>query len=463
VNAPWSRLNRRGRGEALLDRDAVSVYLGRDTAGGHPLFGTWEDSYGVLGAPRRGKGLGFLVKLLATWPGPLVSTSTKPDNLLHTALVDVDRPLYVLDPTGLSGFLPSARWSPVAGCEDAEVASLRAEAFVFAAPSDPSVRDSRYWRDSAVTVLRCYLHAAALEGLDMRIVLRWARRHQTEEPVKILRDARTAADGWADDLKAADFLAGNTRASVFGQLLASLGFLSTPAVLEACCPDPGHPALHPERLLDERGRLYLLGTSAGQRSMAPLITALVETIADTARRHAASSPGGRLSQPLGLFIDEAAQIAPLPTLPSLLADGGGQGIVTFVILQSLGQARERWGEHGATAMWDACTAKLIFGGLTSARDLDDLCKVCPEVDEPVVSRSRGRDGHWSDSTSPRRMPSVTPDYLRELPRFHALLLYPGLRPVETEQRYWEEERRYAGPISRARAAMDTRLVGEPFA
>jgi type IV secretion system protein VirD4 len=156
-------------------------------------------------------------------------------------------------------------------------------------------------------------------------------------------------------------------------------------------------------------------TSSGQRSMAPLITALVETIADTARRRAATSPGGRRHPPLGLFIDEAAQIGPLPSLPSLLADGGGQGIVTFVILQSLGQAQERWGEHDATAMWHACTAKLIFGGLSSARDLDDICKVCPEVDEPVVSRSRGRDGQWSDSTSPRPMPSLTPDYLRELP------------------------------------------------
>jgi hypothetical protein len=105
-------------------------------------------------------------------------------------------------------------------------------------------------------------------------------------------------------------------------------------------------------------------------------------------------------------------------------------------------------------MWDACTAKLIFGVLTSARDLDDICKVCPEVDEPVVSRSRGRDGH----TSPRRMPSVTPDYLRELPGFHALLLYPGLRPVETEQRYWE--RRYAGLMRQTRAAMDASPAGE---
>jgi hypothetical protein len=49
VTLPWTRAGQRGRGGVpLADRDAVSVYLGRDTAGGHQLFGTWEDSYGVL-------------------------------------------------------------------------------------------------------------------------------------------------------------------------------------------------------------------------------------------------------------------------------------------------------------------------------------------------------------------------------------------------------------------------------
>lgn len=51
-------------------------------------------------------------------------------------------------------------------------------------------------------------------------------------------------------------------------------------------------------------------------------------------------------------------------------------------------------------------------------------------------------------------------YLRELPRFHALLLYPGLRPVETEQRFWEEERHYADLIRRARGAMVVSLGRE---
>jgi type IV secretion system protein VirD4 len=48
--------------------------------------------------------------------------------------------------------------------------------------------------------------------------------------------------------------------------------------------------------------------------------------------------------------DEAANIAPIPSLPNLLADGGGSGITTVCVLQSLAQARARWGPAGADAM-----------------------------------------------------------------------------------------------------------------
>jgi len=439
--------------------DERAVHLGRDLVTGNVLWGTWEDSYCVLGAPRQGKGLGFLVKLLATWPGPFVAPSTKPDNLLHSALSPsaADRRLYVFDATRMSGWAPSARWSPVAGCHEADVAALRAEALVFAAPPDPSVRGGRFWTDSAAAVLRCYLHAAALAEVDIRTVLGWTRRHEVEEPAKILRrSAASAAEGWVDALEGVGRLPNETRGSVFGQLGVSLGFLATPTILEACCPDRAHPALDPERLIEDRGRLYVLGTAAGQRSMAPLVAALVETVADVARRRAARSRGGRLSPPLGLFIDEAAQIAPLPTLPSLLADGGGQGITTVVVLQSLGQARERWGDDGATAMWDACSAKLVFGGLSSHRDLEAIARLSPEIDEPVPSRSRSRDG-WSESTTTRRAPALTPADVREIPRWQALLLYPGLRPVLTLQRPWWEEPRYARLIHPAREAIEDQL------
>jgi hypothetical protein len=194
--------------------------------------------------------------------------------------------------------------------------------------------------------------------------------------------------------------------------------------------------------------------------MAPLITALVESIADTARRRAAASPGGRLYPPLGLFIDRggADRSAAFAAQPP----GRGQGIVTFVILQSLGQARERWGEHGATAMWDACTAKLIFDGLTSTRDLDDICKLCPRSTSP--SSAGAAVGTGTGATAPRR---------GGCPR--SRLTTFGSSPASTHCSCiqacgrWRPSSAsgrgalYAGLIRQARAAMDTRLAGEHHA
>ncbi len=70
------------------------------------------------------------------------------------------------------------------------------------------------------------------------------------------------------------------------------------------------------------------------------VDSLVEDLVDATRRAAAASPGERLDPPL-LLLDEVANIAPLPSLPNLLADGGGSGINTVAVLQSLAQARTR--------------------------------------------------------------------------------------------------------------------------
>ena len=48
----------------------------------------------------------------------------------------------------------------------------------------------------------------------------------------------------------------------------------------------------------------------------------------------------------------------------------------------------------------------------SARDLEAISELCPEVDEPTATMSRGRDGHRSESISQRRLPALT--LLRDL-------------------------------------------------
>ena len=113
-----------------------------------------------------------------------------------------------------------------------------------------------------------------------------------------------------------------------------------------------------------------------------------------------------------------ANLTPLPSLPQLMAEGGGTGITTLAVLQSLAQARGRWGENAADAIWDAATVKLVLGGLAKYRDLDDVARLLGEIDELTETRSRGRAGErpgsriWRVSRERRGKPGVPPGTTR---------------------------------------------------
>ncbi|MGH3341776.1 MAG: TraM recognition domain-containing protein, partial [Carbonactinosporaceae bacterium] len=68
--------------------------------------------------------------------------------------------------------------------------------------------------------------------------------------------------------------------------------------------------------------------------------------------------------PLLAVLEDVATSGQLHGLPRLLADAGGLGITVAAVLPSLSQARERWGETGTAAIWEASTVKLVFGGVT---------------------------------------------------------------------------------------------------
>lgn len=149
-----------------------------------------------------------------------------------------------------------------------------------------------------------------------------------------------------------------------------------------------------------------------------------------------------------MLLDEAANIAPIPSLPSLLADGGGSGITTICVLQSLAQARARWGQPGADAMWDAATTKVILGGLAHADDLHRISQLAGDVDEAVATRTRGAGGA-STSVAPRRLPALPVDAVRTLPPGHAIVLARRTPPVRARLTPW-----WQGPHAEAiRAAL----------
>ncbi|MFF0748323.1 type VI secretion protein [Streptomyces sp. NPDC004267] len=254
-------------------------------------------------------------------------------------------PVLVYDPGHLCDTPARLRWSPVEGCEDPDRARERAAALL--APVRPQARLDAATADTAETLLRCWLHAAATDGRPFKQVHRWAQGTDAHEPVRILRTHPKAAAGHAGLLESA-LTAHPERRSAAQELTArALGALSSIHIRDACTANRTD-SLTLASFVAEQGTLYVVGepiedprTHPGAM---PLLTALAASVVEHGRRMAARSSDGRLDPPLSLVLDDVAAVAPLPGLPELVAAGAEQGLPTLALMRSQEQARSRWPE-----------------------------------------------------------------------------------------------------------------------
>ena len=404
------------------------------------VWASVEDSILLIGPPRSGKGLHIVIPAILDAPGAVVTTSTRPDNLTATlrARQHDGRPVAVFDPQHLAEGIPAGmRWSPVRGCEDPLTAMIRATGLAAATGlSVGGVESGGFWEGKTRTALQSLLHAAALDNRPPAELFRWTLDPSAAaEAVAILTNSPDAATGWADSLGAMIDSDPKTRDSIWQGVALALGALADPRVLDAVTPGPGEE-FDPEVFIRARGTLYLLATGAGAGASAALVAAFVEDLIETARRLAARSPGARLDPPLLLALDEIGNLAPLPSLPTLMAEGGGTGITTLPVLQSLAQARDKWNENAAGAIWDASIIKIILGGASNSRDLQDLTTLIGERDEYTDSVTLGDHGTRSNQRSIRRVPILPPDRIRTLPFSTGITLLRSAPPIVTDLRAW---------------------------
>jgi hypothetical protein len=438
-----------------LDSSAAAELVGYrlGTLRRRELWCTVEDSVLLVGPPRMGKGLHLVVPWVVDAPGPVVSTSTRPDTLAATLQARRRRgSVAIFDPQRLAGLPGGLAWSPVRGCEVPRVALVRARGLAASVGFGHSVSDADFWNGQTETVLRCLLHAAALDGRRAVDLYRWSLNPALAEDAVTTLNRTSSADGWADALESAVHSDPRTRDSIWLGVRQSLAALADPDVLASVDPKPGHE-FDPVEFLGSSNTLFLLASAVASGSSVPLIAAFVEDITETARALAARAPGARLDPPLLLALDEIANLTPLPSLPSLMAEGGGSGITTLAVLQSLAQARNRWGEHAADAIWDAATVKVVLGGLGKYRDLDDVARLLGEIDELVETRTTGRAGERSSSTSVRSVPVMPASVLRTLPFGTAVLLLRQTKPTVIDLHPWTA-RRDAAVLRADRSAVE---------
>ncbi|MGI3226180.1 type IV secretory system conjugative DNA transfer family protein [Streptomyces sp. GTA36] len=259
-------------------------------------------------------------------------------------------PVLLYDPSHLCDTPARLHWSPSTGCENKDTAKARAAALL--APVRPTAKIDQTVAETAETLLRSYLHAAAVDGRTIRHVHRWAQGTQVQEAVRILRTNPKAASGSAGELEAT-LTSHPERRDIAQELTArALSALFTVNVREACTPNRTD-SLTLDSFVDEGGTLYVVGEPiedprANPGAM-PLLTALASSVVERGRRMAERSSSGRLDPPLTLVLDDVAAVAPLPQLPDLLAASGGtgpdRGLPVLALLRSREQARSRWPHH----------------------------------------------------------------------------------------------------------------------
>jgi type IV secretory pathway TraG/TraD family ATPase VirD4 len=387
-------------------RTGRGIYLGLGARGW--AWSGAQRSTLVLGPSRSGKTSSLVVPNVLSAPGAVLATSTKPDVLRATAGARASMGwCLAFDPTGELELPPGVHrvgWSPVGAAREWHAALEVADAMVRTARGRPTgavgAGAEGHWSERAAALLAPVLHAAALDGVPMRGVLRWVDRHDGAPAL----DALAAHLG--DDAVATDLLAGILSTEPREQS----GIWSTASGVLAAYRSPGAlasteaPLLDPDAFCAGAHTLYVCAPAARQQLLAPLVVAMLAEVRDAAYRRA-SRTGGFDGAPVLFALDEVANIAPLPDLPSLVTEGPGQGLLTLACLQDLSQARARWGTE-ADAFVSIFGTTVVLGGIADIRTLEALSAL--SGDREVRSRSVG----FTDGAGGRQVSATDATVLR---------------------------------------------------
>jgi type IV secretion system protein VirD4 len=427
----------------LLHPRATDVGWGVGRSANMDVFVSIEDSMVLEVAPRSGTGDRILISVMEKWTGPLITTSTTHRNLAATMNARARRgTVTVFDPQRLSGVASGARISPIRGCEDPLVADRRAQAIV--AGTALGAGQSNQDRAGVVSsTLARLLHAAAVSGGSTEQLYRWGSNASLAAPaVEILR--RDGMPGWSDELESV--LSGDPKVAAENWLgvAGAVRPLAIPSIRDALSP-AAHERFDPLEFLAGENTLYLIGTGVGAGASGGFLGAVIDDVVETARRSALAAPGGKLERPLGLVLDEIANMFSWTALPRIMAEGGSQGISTLVVLHALSQAEAAWSKAEADTVWSLAAAKVLLGGTSNVAHLRDIEAILGTRRIRHSSATYSRTGA-STSEQYERVPVMRVDEIRRMPDTMGLLAYHNRRGVLLDLRRWSASARSSSGV-----------------
>lgn len=404
----------------------AGAYLGM--GGRDPVFTGPEHAALVIGPPRSGKTTSVVIPATALWDGPVVTTSTKPD--IATVSNTVRRragEVWVYEPTGRVPLPPGAqplRWSPLLGCADWDAALDRAWILTHSARPNPE-GDALHWTERAAALLAPLLHAAASGGHTMSKVLEWVHRRETWDALDQLSTnpgSHIAHDVLAG-IAATD---GRELSGIWSTADSVLAAYRTSQAVQAA----DQPNFDPEAFAQSSDTVHLIVPGARAGQYAPIVCALLDQI----RAHTFAVTGHR---PMLWALDELANVAPLPTLPGIVADAGSQGLILLACLQDLSQARQRWG-HQADGFLTLFATTLLLPGVADPVTLQTVTTLAGKVDRPQHSVTKKGPFAIHSTASTRPLPLLPENLVAHGKPAHALHLR-GAYPTWLRLTPWHRE------------------------
>jgi type IV secretion system protein VirD4 len=375
----------------------------------------------VLGPTRSGKTTSIIIPNVLCAKNAVVSTSTKSEVMEATALARAQSgACYLFDPTRSIEPSQGVRrigWSPLLGAHSWDGA-LDISSSMVSSQAQRSMGASsgqRHWSERAGALLSTLMFAAAQADFEMAQVVAWTDRHHGSAALEIL-ETTVGADHPATSLLTG-LMATDSR-ELSGIWSTTSGVLAAYRSLGALEATRDH-LFNVDEFVRDPNTLYVCAPGRQQMLVAPLVVGLLREVQRAGlERH-------DIDRPLLFALDELANIAPLPDLPQLVSEGGGQGVLTIGCLQDLSQARARWGPQ-ADGFVSLFPTTLVLPGIADPSTLRLIQDLSGKEEALVESTSVGRDGRGKTtagrSLSRRHDPALELDAIARGHAGHALLI-----------------------------------------
>ncbi|MFD7548346.1 type IV secretory system conjugative DNA transfer family protein [Streptomyces sp. NPDC059816] len=473
------------------DRDSLTgrVYLGAMVEDPSIKLATSRyTSIAVIAPTGSSKTVKYVVPTILSWPDSIFVTSTKndvADLTLNYRGDTLGRPVYIFDPTGewpehQRKYL--CAWSPLMSIHDFadadKVAQWLSEAVMEGASQDGAVR---YFINLTQIALAPMLWIARKANKSMLDVADWSGYKDFDRIEALFDEYETTITDSAgkEDLALARRGLTATKGRHFkdlGFVFANADLILKPFVSAQMAPttdirfdDEGKPyspfgrrVLDVEDVLDTGGTIYAVSDEEEQALLRPVFQTVANSYLRAARKRQQRQGAGPLLNPPLLLLEEAANVAPLPTLDKMAATYRGFGIVIMSIWQDESQVGTLYGTRAPTVLGNH-TTRLYLPGSSDDKTLDRLSRL---IGDQSVSQLKfgysnqggGKRRTVNEGSEDIRLAPI--DYLRTLPKDHAVVLSGNLPPLKVSATPWFKDPEMRARIGQEMCEKYDRAFGE---